>query len=125
MKKANTIFITPRKKRDGRQVANRIISYLENYVYRHNDIEKLDEILKVDSDDYLTSDPVITGDFKKDTIMKAKNMQVKEVDYVNTNYSDEYPVKISLIKRDYEDLLNYNPDCIIDNKIFGLEVEVR
>ena len=61
----NTIFITLRNKRDGRQVANRIISYLENYVYTHNDVDELDKLLNVKSDDYLTSDPVITLDFKK------------------------------------------------------------
>lgn len=125
MRKVNTIFITLRNKRDGRQVANRIISYLENYVYTHNDIDELDKLLNVKSDDYLTSDPVITLDFKKDSIMKAKNLQAKKENYTGKDFNDEYPIKISIDKRDFEDLIKYNPSCVEDNKIFGLIVEVR
>lgn len=108
-------------KDNGKKIASRIISYVEMFVSKNNDINKLDILLDVNSDDELFASVDEAEDYKKHIAMKRKSEYI-EPDYF---HNASYPEYINISKNDYDDLMEYNPKLIDNNKILGMKVIIR
>ncbi|MCI9585680.1 MAG: hypothetical protein HFH45_03490 [Bacilli bacterium] len=121
-KKGNYKLVVKDGKKNGKKLSERIMSYLEIFVSKNNDLKKLDKLLKIDENiDVLFSDVEETEDYQKDKVMKQR------CEYVEPNYENgiEYPKYLSISNGDYKDLIAYNPNIVENNQILGMKLIVR
>lgn len=120
--KGNYRLIAKNGKKNGKKISERIVSYLEIFVSKNNDLKKLDRLLNIDENiDILFSDVKETEDYRKDKVMKQK------CEYVEPDYENgmKYPKYLSISKEDYKDLIAYNPNIVENNQILGMRLIVR